>query len=281
MDYLVEVETDVVAFLYREDNLQDLSILDELEHIDDDLDEKGIQFCKCSDRGVERRHGLGAVPAVVHFHHGVPLSFDGGDVDDADAVLAWVTANLEGDDGASREVSASVLDVLVEKHGSLAALFHTNGASDLPEDMGTLEDACDEDAVTLVTLRDEGKTMQLGLGESRALVYFEDRLPSLYSGSLANATAMAKWILKQKKTDALPMMTDGILENVVHDFEYVAAFFPSTCKGSDARCKETAAAAEGNLDEVADSIRELGVAFVACREKVLAVRYLICTYDST
>lgn len=70
MDHLVEVSTDVLAFLYRENNIQDEVVLDQLENIDDDLFEIGIQFVKCSDKGVERHFGLGTMPAVVHFRHG-------------------------------------------------------------------------------------------------------------------------------------------------------------------------------------------------------------------
>jgi len=75
LDYLLNVETDIVAFFYREGNLQDEAILDGLEHIDDDLDERGLQFVKCSDKGAEKHFGLGTNPAVVHFevhkHHEV------------------------------------------------------------------------------------------------------------------------------------------------------------------------------------------------------------------
>ena len=278
LDYLVDVETDVVAFLYREDNLQDLSLLDGLEKIDDDLDERGIQLVKCSDRGVERHYGLGAIPAIVHFRHGVPLAFDGGDLEDAAAVLAWVAgagtaAGAAAGAAATKEVSASVLDVLARRHGSLAALFYADGA-ELPEDPSPLELACERDAVTLVRIRDEGKAMQLGLERSRALVYFEDGLPSLYSGSLDNATEMAAWVTAQKKTHAMPVLTDGILENVVKDFDYVAVFFPgsSSCKSSDAQCRKAVDVAAENVEEVADAIRELGVVLVTCGEKVLAAR---------
>lgn len=61
LSYLVDLETDVVAFFYRKNSIQDGNILHKMEHIDDDLDERGIEFVKCSDKGIGKAYGIGIV----------------------------------------------------------------------------------------------------------------------------------------------------------------------------------------------------------------------------
>ncbi len=268
--HLVDVETDVLAFLYRSDNIQDEVALDQLEHIDDDLDEMNVQFVKCCDRGIERTFGLGTIPAVVHFRHGVPLTFD-GEYEEEEEVLEWVRDN-KAKTGVLTPVSAPVLDTLVLSHDSLVAIFHSDDAQ-LPEDLSGVDEVCEANSITLVGVRDEGKAMQLGLGATKAaVVYFERRVPSLYGGNLTDVDAIARWISEQKKTRALPTVTDSLLDNVVEDFEYVAAFFAASCRKTDEKCQEAGETAMSCLDEVADDIGELGVVLVLGTQKVTAVR---------
>ena len=46
LDQFISTETDILVFMYRENNLNDIDIVDQLEHIDDELEEKGMYFLK-------------------------------------------------------------------------------------------------------------------------------------------------------------------------------------------------------------------------------------------
>ena len=51
LTYLVDMETDVVAFLYRAGHRPDEELLEAgPEHVDDDLADKSVQLVKCSER---------------------------------------------------------------------------------------------------------------------------------------------------------------------------------------------------------------------------------------
>lgn len=52
-------------------------ILEELETIDDDTDEHGIQFVKSSDVKLAHEIGIFSFPALVYYETGVPIMFDG------------------------------------------------------------------------------------------------------------------------------------------------------------------------------------------------------------
>lgn len=54
-------------------------ILEELETIDDETDEHGIQFVKSNDVKLAHEIGIFAFPALVYYETGVPIMYDGKD----------------------------------------------------------------------------------------------------------------------------------------------------------------------------------------------------------
>ena len=52
-------------------------ILKELENIDDETDDLGIQFVTTDDLKVAKKYGINKFPAIVLFRNGEPLVYDG------------------------------------------------------------------------------------------------------------------------------------------------------------------------------------------------------------
>ena len=107
--------------MYRENNLNDIDIVDQLEHIDDELEEKEIELVKCSDKGVEKEYGLGITPVLVHFHNQVPNVYK-EDLERENEVLAWILENL--DKSEIDEVAGAILDVLIDRLFFPVVQFH-------------------------------------------------------------------------------------------------------------------------------------------------------------
>lgn len=51
--------------------------MEELETIDDDTDEHGIQFVKSNDVKLAHEIGIFSFPALVYYETGVPIMYDG------------------------------------------------------------------------------------------------------------------------------------------------------------------------------------------------------------
>ena len=58
-----------------------------------------------------------------------------------------------------------------------------------------------------------------------ALLYFEQRTPSLYDGELEDEEAVLQWLLTQRTTDTIEQVTEKILERLIEDEDYIAVFF--------------------------------------------------------
>ena len=62
-----------------EDEAQSELILAELEHIDDECDQKNIAFVKIDNLAEAKEYGIEQVPALVYFERGVPSVYEGWD----------------------------------------------------------------------------------------------------------------------------------------------------------------------------------------------------------
>lgn len=97
-----------------------MTVLEELEKIDDDCDKHGIQFVKIDDDRAAREFGIEETPAIVYFEKQVPNVYS-GDLQNEDEILQWLLAQLERDE--IEDVTDEMLDRLVKEGKTLAVLF--------------------------------------------------------------------------------------------------------------------------------------------------------------
>lgn len=60
-----------------ENDKKSRKILIELENIDDDCDDIGIDFVKISDEGIAQEYDIASMPAIVYFRHRFPQIYEG------------------------------------------------------------------------------------------------------------------------------------------------------------------------------------------------------------
>ena len=72
---------------------------------------------------------------------------------------------------------------------------------------------------------DEKLFAGLGVEESPVLVYYEQGIPNLYPGSLADQTAVLNWLVNQRNTASIEDVTDDLLRSIVEDNEFVGVYF--------------------------------------------------------
>lgn len=97
-----------------------MTVLEELEKIDDDCDKHGIQFVKIDDDRTSRGYGIESVPAIVYFEKQVPNIYT-GDLLNEEAILHWLVSQLEKDE--IEDVTSETLDLMIKEGQTLAVLF--------------------------------------------------------------------------------------------------------------------------------------------------------------
>lgn len=99
-----------------------MTVLEELEKIDDDCDKHGIQFVKIDDDRTSLGYGIESVPAIVYFEKQVPNIYSGDLLNEED-ILHWLVSQLENSE--IEDVSDEALDRMVKEGTTLAVLFCT------------------------------------------------------------------------------------------------------------------------------------------------------------
>lgn len=107
---------------------------------------------------------------------------------------------------------------------------------------------------------------ELGISQLPALVYFEEKMPSLYDGDLLEEEEVLDWLIKQKNEDTIENVNREILFRMIAEREYLAVFF---YKPDD---DESAEIAE-HLEKIDDDCGDYDVGLVKCSDQLIAKKY--------
>ncbi|CAL1299251.1 unnamed protein product [Larinioides sclopetarius] len=263
LDSMVKKHSQVAVLFY--DASSDGAILHELEKIDDEADQQGIIFLKTSDLAAAEKFGIEYLPALVFFYQGMPNVYP-GDVKDEDEVLEWLITQLTKDE--IEDVTEKMLLYLVESSPNLAALFYDEEASVselVLKELENIDDELQEQGIPFVKISDYSLAKQFGLNdELPILVYFENKIPSVYEGDLMIEADVLAWLIKQKNEDSIEEVTEEILLSLVKDRGYVLSFFaPNDCVECETILKE--------LENIDDELDKVGILLVTTDDMSVAV----------
>lgn len=97
-------------------------ILSELENIDDECEEKDIDFVKTSDEGIEKEYDLPDLPALAFYRHKFRTIYE-GDLMHEEDILKWVLDIQNTQPDVIESVDRKTLKDLIEDVEHLAVFF--------------------------------------------------------------------------------------------------------------------------------------------------------------
>lgn len=106
----------------REGDKKAQKILNELENIDDECEEKDIDFVKTSDEGVDKEYDLESLPALAFYRHKFRTIYT-GDLMKEEEILEWVLELYESSPDVIESVDRKTLQVLINDVEHLAVFF--------------------------------------------------------------------------------------------------------------------------------------------------------------
>lgn len=120
----------------------------------------------------------------------------------------------------------------------------------------------------MVRIDNEAEAKEYGIDHLPTLIYFEDRIPSLYEGDLMNENEVLEWLIEQKMTATIEEVTDEILEDLIEEHEYVVVYFSGKCDEGD-KCDDILE----ELENIDDELDETGIIFVTTEDLLLAKKH--------
>ena len=265
LEMMIEKEKDIFALLYEEGDRRAAKIINELEGIDDNLENDKIILVKCSDEGVDDHFGLGYLPRLVYFEHGIPEMFAGAEVNEAE-VLNWIAVELNTN--KIKLVSRAIAEMLILKREHVGLFFiddeNVDGhevIKELEKDMYTIE----EEELTIILIDDPEYAEELGLNLP-SLIHFTNEIPNVYKGNLDSKVDVLKWLIDKKEESVIEKVTKQILEELIEEEEYLAALYTGACDDVE-KCESILEFLE-NID---DELDERGISFVQTDDEEFAL----------
>lgn len=93
-----------------------------MENIDDECEEKDIDFVKTSDDGIDKEYDLAELPALAFYRHKFRTIYK-GDLMKEDEILEWVLELYESNPDVIESVDRKTLQVLINDVEHLAVFF--------------------------------------------------------------------------------------------------------------------------------------------------------------
>lgn len=93
------------------------------------------------------------------------------------------------------------------------------------EELENIDDDCDRHEIKFVKTQDYSIAESYGVTDFPVLVYFENNVPNVYEGSLAEEEEVLQWLITQKTEDRIELITRVMLEKMVEETQYLAVYF--------------------------------------------------------
>ncbi|XP_017003837.2 uncharacterized protein hlk isoform X11 [Drosophila takahashii] len=203
LDKILAENDHVVVFFYAEGDKKAQKILNELENIDDECEEKDIDFVKTSDDDIDKEYDLPGLPALAFYRHKFRTIYT-GDLMKEEEILEWVIDLHESTADVIESVDRKTLQVLINDVEHLAVFFYDDeceSCSDILDELENIDDDTDKHGIQFVKSNDVKLAHEIGIFAFPALVYYETGVPIMYDGNLKNENRVLQWLVNQKSKD--------------------------------------------------------------------------------
>ncbi|GAB0094572.1 Kynurenine 3-monooxygenase [Sergentomyia squamirostris] len=270
LDLVIEKMDHVAVLFYDKDQKKSQKILEELENIDDECDQNDIAFVKIDDDNEAREWGIDELPTMVLFEKGVPHVYE-GDLLKSDELLGWLLHQKRHSE--IPEITDEMKDKLIESADHLAVIFYDKDDKQdirVLNELENIDDELEKEGIVIVRIDNAEEAKEYGLDHLPALVYFEEKIPSVYPGDLMNEDEVLEWLLLQKETASIEEVTDEILTELIDEHEYVVVYFTGPCESGE-QCDNFLE----DLENIDDELDENGIIFVRTEDVSIAKKYNI------
>ncbi|XP_059049761.1 uncharacterized protein LOC131844810 isoform X5 [Achroia grisella] len=268
LEKILEENDHVVVFFYQEGDKKSQKILSELENIDDECEEKDIDFVKTSDEGIDKEYDLSDLPSLAFYRHKFRTIYD-GDLMHEEAILKWVLDLHDSQPDVIENVDRKTLKDLIDDVEHLAVFFYSEDCDtcdEILEELETIDDDTDKHGIQFVKSKDSKLASDIGIFSFPALVYYETGVPIMYDGNLLDESEVLDWMVKQKEDESIEEINRDKLFKYIETKEFLAVVFYKEEDPASPRILR-------HVELIDDEAAEYGIKIVKCNDRLMAKKY--------
>ncbi|XP_017837606.1 uncharacterized protein LOC108596411 isoform X12 [Drosophila busckii] len=268
LDKILAENDHVVVFFYAEGDKKAQKILNELENIDDECEEKDIDFVKTSDDDIDKEYDLPGLPALAFYRHKFRTIYT-GDLMKEEEILEWVIDLHESTADVIESVDRKTLQVLINDVEHLAVYFYDDeceSCAGILEELENIDDDTDKHGIQFVKSNDVKLAHEIGIFAFPALVYYETGVPIMYDGNLESNQEVFNWILEQKADQSIELINRDQLIEYIGTKDFLAVIFYKEDDPDSPRVLR-------HIELIDDEAAEYGIYIVKMHDKLMAKKY--------
>ncbi|XP_011163664.1 uncharacterized protein LOC105198599 isoform X2 [Solenopsis invicta] len=267
LENILDENDYVVVFFYKEGDKKSQKILQELENIDDECEEKEIDFVKISDEGIEKEYDLPGLPALAFYRHKFRQIYS-GDMMHEEEILEWVLELRTTTPDVIESVDRKTLQVLINDVEHLAVFFYDDSetCTEILKELETIDDDTDKHGIQFVKSNDAKLAAEIGVFSFPALVYYETGVPIMYDGNLLDETEVLEWMVKQKTDESIEEIDRETLLKYIETKEFLAVTFYNEEDPESPRVLR-------HIELIDDEAAEYGIKIVRMKDRLMAKKY--------
>ncbi|XP_034479310.1 uncharacterized protein LOC117785421 isoform X9 [Drosophila innubila] len=268
LDKILSENDHVVVFFYAEGDKKAQKILNELENIDDECEEKDIDFVKTSDDDIDKEYDLPGLPALAFYRHKFRTIYT-GDLMKEEEILEWVIDLHESTADVIESVDRKTLQVLINDVEHLAVYFYDDECetcAGILEELENIDDDTDKHGIQFVKSNDVKLAHEIGIFAFPALVYYETGVPIMYDGNLEKNHEVFNWILEQKADQSIELINRDQLIEYIGTKDFLAVVFYKEDDPDSPRVLR-------HIELIDDEATEYGIYVVKMHDKLMAKKY--------
>ncbi|XP_029175153.1 uncharacterized protein LOC114943658 isoform X2 [Nylanderia fulva] len=268
LENILDENDYVVVFFYKEGDKKSQKILLELENIDDECEEKDIDFVKISDEGIEKEYDLPGLPSLAFYRHKFRQIYS-GDMMHEEEILDWVLDLRTTTPDVIESVDRKTLQVLINDVEHLAVFFYDDdceSCKEILEELETIDDDTDKHGIQFVKSNDAKLAAEIGVFSFPALVYYETGVPIMYDGNLLDETEVLEWMVKQKTDESIEEIDRETFIKYIEIKEFLAVIFYKEEDPESPRVLR-------HIELIDDEAAEYGIKIVRLKDRLMAKKY--------
>ncbi|XP_047362588.1 uncharacterized protein LOC124954154 isoform X1 [Vespa velutina] len=268
LENILDENDYVVVFFYKEGDKKSQKMLQELENIDDECEEKNIDFVKISDEGIEKEYDLPGLPALAFYRHKF-RQFYTGDMMHEEAILDWLLDLRSSTPDVIESADRKTLQMLINDVEHLAVFFYDDDCdtcAEILEELETIDDDTDKHGIQFVKSNDAKLAAEIGVFSFPALIYYETGVPIMYDGNLLDEAEVLDWMVKQKTDESIEEIDRETLMKYIDTKEFLAVIF---YKEEDPETPRVLR----HVELIDDEAAEYGIKIVRMKDRLMAKKY--------
>ncbi|XP_008203455.2 uncharacterized protein LOC100118209 isoform X2 [Nasonia vitripennis] len=268
LENILDENDYVVVFFYKEGDKKSQKILQELENIDEECEEKDIDFVKISDEGIEKEYDLPSLPALAFYRHKFRQVYT-GDMMHEEQILDWVLDLRTSTPDVIESVDRKTLQVLINDVEHLAVFFYDDdceSCKEILEELETIDDDTDKHGIQFVKSKDAKLAAEIGIFSFPALVYYETGVPIMYDGNLLDEAEVLDWMVRQKNDASIEEIDRDTLAKYIETKEFLGVVFYKDEEPESPRILR-------HIELIDDEASEYGIKIVKMSDRLMAKKY--------